>query len=333
MATRAVVLTSLVGCAAAHGGLVNPPAREQSVSLWFNEGCQIGCEECKGHVKMDYNQTGPGRLCTQDMEPTLDLALHTYFNEDNPDFYQYMPWSAPGHSPLFSPCGVAAGQSTFYPFNGDIPPAGYKPGFDGRNISGGSVTKWPIGSVQEVSWNIEANHGGGYAVRLCPLASEQTEDCFQQHHLPFEGDSTWIQFGEDPTDRTLIRANRTTTGTNPSGSQWTKVPIPSCGGAAGGGLGCDDGCDAPQFESPIPGLWGNGPGNGCAGCEKHCGLLHPFCNRKHCGKTMDYQIVDLVKVPDLPVGDYALSFRWDCEQTPQIWAQCANIKIVSQTLV
>lgn len=48
---------------------------------------------------------------------------------------------------------------------------------------------------------------------------------------------------------------------------------------------------------------------------------------------MDYQIVDLVKVPDLPVGDYALSFRWDCEQTPQIWAQCANIKIVSQTLV
>jgi hypothetical protein len=244
-----------------------------------------------------------------------------------------MPWNAPGHSPLFSPCGLAAGQSGYYPSNGDIPPPGYKPGFDGRNISGGAVTEWPVGSLQEVSWNIEANHGGGYAVRLCPLSSEQTEECFQKHHLSFEGDSTWIQLGENPTDRVQIRANRTTTGTKPSGSQWTKVPIPSCGGPAGGGLGCDDGCDAPQFDSPIPGLWGNGPGNGCAGCQKPCPLFHPFCNRKHCGETMGYQIVDLVKVPNLPVGEYSLSFRWDCEQTPQIWAQCANIKIVSQAVV
>jgi hypothetical protein len=54
---------------------------------------------------------------------------------------------------------------------------------------------------------------------------------------------------------------------------------------------------------------------------------------EHCGTVMDFQIVDLVKVPELPAGDYALSFRWDCEQTPQIWAQCANIKVVSQALI
>lgn len=311
---------------------MSPPAREQTVSLWFNEGCQIGCEECKGHTSALLAATDPWIFCRKhQVEPTLDPSLRTY-PAFKPNF-GYNPWMAPGHSPVFSPCGLAAGQSQgSYPQNGDIPPAGYKPGFDGRNISSGPVTVWPVGSIQEVAWTIAANHGGGYAVRLCPLDSDQTEECFQRHHLPFEGDSTWIQFGGNPAKRTEIRANRTSTGTHPSGSQWTKVPIPSCGGGAGGGLGCDDGCDVPQFDSPIPGLWGNGPVNGCAGCDKSCGN-NQTCNMEHCGPVMDFQIVDQVKVPDLPAGDYALSFRWDCEQTPQIWAQCSNIKIVSQELI
>lgn len=330
---QAALLTSLAGCTAAHGGIVTPPAREQTVTLWFNEGCQIGCQECKGHTNALAAAVDPWIFCRKhNMESTLDPALRTYLEEPQPNF-GYNPWNAPGFSPVFSPCGLAAGQSQgSYPQNGDIPPAGYEPGFDGRNISNGPATVWPVGSVQEVAWSIAANHGGGYAVRLCPLDSEQTEECFQRHHLPFEGDSTWIQFGGERTNRTEIRANRTTTGTNPSGSQWTKVPIPSCGGGAGGGLGCDDGCDAPQFESPIPGLWGNGPSNGCAGCDKSCGN-NVTCNSEHCGPVMDFQIVDLVKVPDLPAGDYALSFRWDCEQTAQIWAQCSNIKIVSEALI
>jgi len=328
MAMRVAVWSSLAGSAAAHGGMVTPPAREQTVDLWFNEGCQVGCHDCKGHGSAVLAAVDPFYFCHKhDVNPALDPALRTYKNSSN---FGYNPWMAPGFSPVFSPCGLAAGQSDgSYPQNGDVPPQGYEPGFDGRNISGGEVTVWPVGTVQEIAWTIAANHGGGYAVRLCPLSEEQTEECFQRHHLPFEGDSTWIQFG---ADRTQIRANRTTTGTYPSGSQWTKVPIPSCGGAAGGGLGCDDGCDVSQFESPIPGLWGNGPSNGCAGCDKSCGN-NMTCNVKHCGKVMDFQIVDQVKVPDLPVGDYALSFRWDCEQTPQIWAQCANIKIVSQALV
>merc|ERR1711934_802071 len=34
------------------------------------------------------------------------------------------------------------------------------------------------------------------------------------------------------------------------------------------------------------------------------------------------------KIPEnLPSGKYVLSFRWDCEQTPQIWAQCADVTI------
>merc|ERR1712107_831902 len=99
---------------------------------------------------------------------------------------------------------------------------------------------------------------------------------------------------------TEIKAERITLGTTPKGSQWTKVPIPSCGGFAGGGFGCDAGCEAPQFESPIPGLWGNGPVNGCAGCDPAC-KHNQTCNLQTCGKVMDFQIVDKVKVPVLPL--------------------------------
>jgi len=37
---------------------------------------------------------------------------------------------------------------------------------------------------------------------------------------------------------------------------------------------------------------------------------------------------DVVKVPkSLTPGDYVLSFRWDCLESPQIYSACANIKI------
>lgn len=43
-----------------------------------------------------------------------------------------------------------------------------------------------------------------------------------------------------------------------------------------------------------------------------------------------FSVVDKVQVPaDLPSGDYVLSFRIDCEQTPQIWSQCADVRISS----
>jgi hypothetical protein len=30
----------------------------------------------------------------------------------------------------------------------------------------------------------------------------------------------------------------------------------------------------------------------------------------------------------LPAGEYVLSWRWDVEQSPQVWANCADITIV-----
>jgi len=329
---RAAVLASYALAVTGHGGILSPLPREATVDLWFNEGCQVGCKKCKGHVNSTAAAIDPFLFCLEhDVEPTLPKQLRTY--PSAAANFGYNPWMAPGFAPMFSPCGLAAGQGQgSYPANGDVPPFGYMPGDDGRDLKHGPVTTWLVGSTQEVVWRISANHGGGYAVRLCPLSGDLTEECFQQHHLPFKGFSSWIQFGSNLSHRVEIRANRTTLGTNPSGSQWTKVPIPSCGGTYGGGFGCDDGCDKPQFESPINGLWGNGPYNGCAGCDKSCGSNYT-CNVKTCGKVMDFSIVDEVEVPDLPSGDYVLSFRWDCEQTPQIWSQCANIKITSQSMI
>jgi len=43
--------------------------------------------------------------------------------------------------------------------------------------------------------------------------------------------------------------------------------------------------------------------------------------------TLHAHIIDLVQVPELPPGQYVLSFRWDCHLTPQIWSSCANINI------
>eukprot|EP01047_Picozoa_sp_COSAG01_P054188 COSAG01_NODE_5891_length_3967_cov_16.745863_4_plen_101_part_00 len=59
-----------------------------------------------------------------------------------------------------------------------------------------------------------------------------------------------------------------------------------------------------QFEPPFPG--GFGFGNGASYT-----------------KTMYFSIVDRVQVPaDLEKGAYALSFRYDCEQTSQVGPLC-----------
>jgi predicted carbohydrate-binding protein with CBM5 and CBM33 domain len=31
----------------------------------------------------------------------------------------------------------------------------------------------------------------------------------------------------------------------------------------------------------------------------------------------------------LPAGDYVLGWRWDCEETAQIWANCADVTIAA----
>jgi hypothetical protein len=47
-----------------------------------------------------------------------------------------------------------------------------------------------------------------------------------------------------------------------------------------------------------------------------------------------YSIVDRVVVPsNIQVGDYLLSWRWDSEQSPQIWQNCADVLVVDSGYV
>merc|ERR1719399_1732506 len=42
----------------------------------------------------------------------------------------------------------------------------------------------------------------------------------------------------------------------------------------------------------------------------------------------DWSIMDRVVVPDdLEEGDYLLSWRWDCEESTQVWQNCADLKL------
>ena len=42
----------------------------------------------------------------------------------------------------------------------------------------------------------------------------------------------------------------------------------------------------------------------------------------------DLEIVDLVRIPDtLPAGDYVLGWRWDCEESSQVWPSCSDVTI------
>jgi len=289
------------------------------------------------------------------MKPTLDSSLRTYcvdgacgpFGRINSGM-AYNPWNAPGHAPVMDACGVSGGGEPKAQIIGiptgisqaDLPPV---PGVS---------TVWEAGSHQEVSFSIFANHGGGYSWRLCPLGGDEsstpnqthTEECFQKTPLQFVGDEQWIQFGSDKANRTSITAKRTSQGTRPQGSMWTRVPIPACygyaGGAAPGKLGWASDCTRPQFEAPLqdvipphpkyapaPGLYGFGPGS--AHGRININPKHPTAELKFWQDRFNFNIVDLIEIPeDLEPGKYLLSFRWDCEQTPQVWTNCADVTVI-----
>jgi len=260
-------------------------------------------------------------------EPTLPDYMRTFqdanFGGFPYDWTKTNPWRHPGSAPVWSPCGVAGGNPNGCPEGegapgDDCPGGGFAYGPAAENVAFEDVqtTEWQRGGVAEVGWGIIANHGGGYSYRLCPAPQNGeevvTEECFQQMPLKFHGDEQWVQYGYYGP-KVTFPANRTTEGTWPEGSQWTKNPIPACHNFDGGWMEEEPHCvkDGPQFPPPAPGLLGYG--------ESYLAPGQP---------QFMFTIMDEVEVPDVTPGAYVLSFRWDCEQTSQIWNGCANIRIV-----
>lgn len=235
------------------------------------------------------------------------------------DWTKTNPWRYPGVATVLDPCGMAGGSlpqpGQPIPYGGGDPPPFKEQGFLGSKLPKlKKKTVWIAGSTAEVAWGIFANHGGGYSYRLCPADKETTEDCFQQMPLDFVGDTQWLQFGDgmDTTNRTEIKASQTSVGTFPAGSQWRRNPVPPCaGGMYGTGGGTDPNpCLVPTFDPPMPGVYGFGLGGAPSRVV-----------------SAQIGIVDKVHVPNVPSGEYVLSWRWDSEQTSQVWQNCGDVTI------
>merc|ERR1712032_654560 len=47
-------------------------------------------------------------------------------------------------------------------------------------------------------------------------------------------------------------------------------------------------------------------------------------------EVLSFNLIDRVQVPaDLVPGHYVLSMRFDCEETPEVWAQCGDVEVTS----
>jgi len=242
------------------------------------------------------------------------------------DFYYYSPWRAPGSAPVIDACGSAGGRFPGQPTGGAG--AQYqnttlaKEGDAGSKLPGMAPQAiWKAGGSYEVSWTVAANHGGGYAYRLAPASAPLTEQTFQKMPLDFDGNSI-LRWGGNRSSQvefdTKQRGWETRVGTTPPGSMWRKNPIPS-------GLWQREGATftpvCQESEECIKGYstWPRLAPMGTCKCSGYSngGPLLP-----------SLEVVDNVKIPaGLEPGKYVLQWRWDCEESDQIWASCSDVTI------
>jgi len=142
--------------------------------------------------------------------------------------------------------------------------------------------------------------GGGYLYRLCKVGEELTERCFEKTPLEFVGYQTLRWGGVAGTEQDFI-GTYVDEGTWPPGSKWARNPIPR---------------NDYQFTG--------------------AGFAPPCRDPKLCSGMVDgdtanprLEIIDRVRVPDVPAGAYVLGWRWDCEESNQIWQSCSDVLIVS----
>lgn len=247
------------------------------------------------------------------------------------DFYFYSPWRHPGSAPMIDACGSAGGRHPWQPT-----------GAAGAQYRNTSLTKqgdlgselppmtsqatWKAGGSYEVGWTVAANHGGGYAYRMAPLDSPLSEQAFRKTPLDFVGNSILRWGGDDATQlefNSTARGWETDEGTVPLGSQWRKNPIPP-GVWSREGPTFDPVCEESQacIETYTDG-GGYPPPEGRAYGVCKCSGLGQFL-------STSLEVVDRVVVPaGATPGRWVLQWRWDCEESDQVWASCSDITIIA----
>lgn len=291
--------------------------------------------------------------CSLPMEPTM--AANSPFRTWNMalkspagDWTKHRPWRAPGSALPIDPCGVATDSpggpwpnlpEPFATWLGQWQdshglggrPAGHRRGDRGTSIpEPDSVlpTFWPAGGTAVVSFGLSINHGGGYQYRLCPKSEKgpPSEECFRAHPLAFAKNYSVIRFEDGSRDDITIPVMDVTKGVVPPMSAWRRNPIPACN--------CDlnDSCGETDASGNIPAQ--NLPYDKDAQYGPQCPTgvqFAPPCEGCFGWDRFGFSIVDEVVVPS-EVGAYVLSWRWDCEQSPQVWNNCADVVVIGSNL-
>lgn len=265
------------------------------------------------------------------------------------------PWMRPGHFSWADARDLADVSQTFHPCGCYNPHgvqfcAGVELAHGWGETSMGPVAgpkvappQWPLGSQQETAFNLYANHGGGYVYMLCkrtdflqcqkdlsePIRSSTREqvdaylkciwDCFESNVLEF-ADSQWLEYQEQRDMNVTMKPSSRSEGTLPAQSSWRWIPIPDTTQITGGGDGT---CSWDAVES-----FSNDQ------VKQH--FTEDFGTDQLCDtgpkvhNPNNWQVKDKVIVPaNLPVGEYVLSWRWDCYMADQIWSNCADVEITS----
>merc|ERR1712151_883481 len=122
----------------------------------------------------------------------------------------------------------------------------------------------------------------------------------------------------------------------PDGTQWRTNPIPGC--ACDFGIGCGSKSDflGGHHGHLMSGSSRVYPKHGSP--TKNCPLgtmfeagFDEFSQGFLTGPSNKFSVMDEINVPNTP-GEYVLSWRWDCEETDQVWNSCADIVITDAPL-
>jgi len=310
--------------ALSHGMMVRPLPRaniEADAALDKNPGC-----------------VGDGCMYFSDgmliQEPTYDdISFRTWNIEAKykGDWTRNHPWRAPGHASPWDACGC---QDQFGP-SPCRSPGSQLPVHEDK------IETWTAGGTAWAWWAIQFNHGGGYQYRLCPKSKELTNECFEEMPLEFASHSHTVSYDGGfmaGKPDVVVDAVDMDVGTKPAGSVWRRLPMPHCNcdnpanhcvmdppynperkayeqqqmpswyeaHRAKGGYECDTGF---QFPPPAEGVYGMGAAGNSF--NKHGAV---------------FRVGDELRVPDT-AGDYVLQWRWDCEETKQVWSSCADVRI------
>jgi hypothetical protein len=251
------------------------------------------------------------------------------------DFWYYAPWRYPGIAPVTDSCGTAGGVLPGQPAG--TAGATYTATKNAKVGDLGSKLPpmptgvvWAAGSTVEVAWTQKAWHGGGYQYRLCPADQVLNEECFHKMPLRYVGNSS-LRWGGVGGEQLFFNTTElgwdVSEGTIPKGSMWRKVPLPR--GPWGWDMSgpsfepvCEESeaCKAAHEKKPP-----------CLGPEKPCECK---CSGDGIGDLPQLEIVDQVRIPaDLKAGSYVLGWRWDCEESTQVWTSCSDVTIMNAVLV